>query len=62
MSRSRLDPSTPEAPMMAMIVTVAMRDRIAEIAAAKGLSRSALMRQIIENALADLEAEAVGQR
>jgi hypothetical protein len=60
MSRHRLDMSTPEAPTVWAIVTTETRDRIIELATAKGISRSAVMRALIESALASLDAEATG--
>ena len=52
--------STPEAPTVWAIVTTETRDRIIELATAKGISRSAAMRQLIEHALAALDEAAAG--
>jgi hypothetical protein len=60
MSRKRTDPSTPEAPQVTAIVTVATRDRVVELAAGRGVSRSAVTRELIESALEALEAEPAG--
>jgi Ribbon-helix-helix protein, copG family len=54
--RKRLDPSTSEAPGVTVIVTIATRARLAELAVERGISRSALMRELIELGLEQLDA------
>ena len=58
--RKRLDPSTSDAPSVRAIVTTATRDRIAGIAAAKGISLSAAARELLESALACLDEAKAG--
>jgi hypothetical protein len=60
MSRTRVDPSTPESPQVTVNITIAVRDRLTGLAAERGISRSAVMRALIESALASLDAEAAG--
>ena len=59
MSRTRVDPSIPLSPQVTVNLTIATRDRLTELAAAKGISRAAAMRELIESALASLD-EAAG--
>jgi hypothetical protein len=51
MPKQRIDLSTPEAPTVSAVVTVAMRDRLTELAAVRGTSRSAAVRELLESAL-----------
>ena len=60
MSRTRIDPALSESPQVTVNLTAATRDRLTEIGAARGISRAAAMRQLIEHALACLDAEATG--
>jgi hypothetical protein len=48
--------------MVAVIVTITTRDRIIELAAARGISRSAAVRGLIESALGQLEPEAAAEQ
>ena len=62
MPRKRTDPSAPIAPQVSAIVTVATNDRIIELAAEKGVTRSAAVRGLIEFALEHLELEATAEQ
>lgn len=54
--RKRLDLSTAEAPQVTAVVTTATRNRVTELAAARGISRSAVARELIELGITALEA------
>lgn len=62
MPRKRTDPDAPIAPQVSAVVTVATRDRVVELAAAEGISRSAAVRGLIELALGQLEPEATAEQ
>lgn len=61
MAMPRLDPSAPgNGPTVSTVVTTSVRDRVMEIATMRGVTRSAVVRELIERALAALAAEAAG--
>jgi hypothetical protein len=62
MPRQRIDPSSPDAPIIGACVSVAMRDRITDLATERNISRSAAARELIELGIETLdEREAAGQ-
>jgi predicted DNA-binding protein len=52
----RLDPDNPDAPVLGVAVTRPVRDRVDALAAKHGVSRSAMMRELIELGLEQLDA------
>jgi Ribbon-helix-helix protein, copG family len=54
MARPRIDPAAPGEGVGA-VVPVAVRDRVIELAAERGTSRSAVVRELLEDALDALE-------
>lgn len=58
MARKRTDPGTAEAPSISAVVTTATSTRIIELAAERGVSRSALARELLESALEALDEDA----
>jgi hypothetical protein len=62
MPRKRTDPDAPIAPQVSAVVTVATHDRIIELAAAEGVSRSAAARGLLELGLAALDEDAGEQQ
>ncbi|HSR82677.1 MAG TPA: hypothetical protein VLM11_00665 [Streptosporangiaceae bacterium] len=62
MPRQRIDPSTPDAPIINACVRVVTRDRIIELATEQNLSVSAAARAVLELGIEALdEREAAGQ-
>ena len=51
-----IDLSTGEAPTVGAVVPVAVADRIAELAAGRGVKRSVVIREILELGITALEA------
>jgi len=53
----RLDPSVPDAPRISMCVPVAAEQRVLDLAAERGVSKSAAAREILLAGLSALDAE-----
>lgn len=61
MPMPRLDPVTPgDGPILSATVTTSVRDRVVRIAAARGVPRSVVIRELLDSALQALELEAAG--
>jgi len=55
-----IDLSTGEAPTVGAVVPVVVRDRIAELAAERGVKRSVIIRELLESGLEAAELAAAG--
>jgi hypothetical protein len=56
MATPRLDPATPGSPVLGAVVTPATLTRVLKIAAARGVSKSVVTRELLEYGLAYLDA------
>ncbi len=57
MPRSRLEPAVPDAPRVSACLTVAAERRVRELARRRGSTRSAVVRELVLDALGRLDAD-----
>ncbi len=57
MPKQRVDPGSPQAPVVGAVVTMATRARIEEMAAERKVTMSRVTRELIERGLIDLSSE-----